>query len=401
VIEPQEQVKLITRHCQPFGEFEARIKKDSPLRVKFGIDPTGKDIHLGHTICLRKLKTFQELGHKIVLIIGDFTARIGDPTGRTKSRTPLSKKEIEENMKHYLSQISKVINLNETDIHYNSEWFDQLYPTELLELMQKFTVQQIIERDDFTNRLKGAIPIGLNELLYPILQAQDSVEIRADVEIGGNDQLFNMMLARDLQRNAGQVPQSILSLPILRGTDGKIRMGKSIGNHIGVNEPPFEMFSKVMSIPDNLIWEWITHLTDNKRTFNFDSSGNLVDPMKAKKDLSQDIVEQFHGKIKAEQSNQEWTKRFTLREDPEEIMNSIIPMIEAPNGKIGILRLLVILGFASSNNEARNLITPVSGVRFGPEKIKIINPNAKIDVYDGLVIRVGKRKIAKLTVENY
>src|SRR5262249_46754163 len=252
------------------------------LRVKYGIDPTGIDVHLGHTVPLRKLRVFQELGHHAVLIIGNYTALVGDPSGRDQIRARLTPEQVEANARDYLKQVSRVIDIDRTEVRHNGNWFAQFRFLDVLALTGKITVQRMLERDDFTKRIKAGTPIYLHECLYPLMQGQDSVEIRADVELGGSEQLFSLMVGRDLQRDAGQEPQVCVTLPILRGLDGQRRMGKSLGNYIGVGETAYEMFAKVMSIPDDLMREWFELLTDRPTE---EITQLLTHPMKAKKQL--------------------------------------------------------------------------------------------------------------------
>src|SRR5216684_4027942 len=264
-----EQLALIRRGVEQIvpedelrQKLERSVKTGKSLRVKYGIDPTGIDVHLGHTVPLRKLRVFQELGHRAVLILGNYTALVGDPSGRDQTRARLTPEQVEVNAKDYLKQVSRVIDIAKTEVTRNGDWFSKFQFLDVLNLTTKITMQRILERDDFTKRLKAGTPIRLHECLYPLMQGRDSVEIRADVELGGSEQLFSLMVGRDLQRDASQEPQICVTLPILRGTDGQRRMGKSLGNYVGVNEPANEMFAKIMSIPDDLLREWFDLLTD-------------------------------------------------------------------------------------------------------------------------------------------
>src|SRR5438270_3792385 len=264
-----EQLALIRRGAEqvvPEAELrqklERSVKTGKPLRVKYGIDPTGIDVHLGHTVPLRKLRLFQELGHQAVLIIGNYTALVGDPSGRDQTRARLTQEQVEANAQDYLKQVSKVIDIERTEVTYNGDWFVKFRFLDTLALMTRITMQRMLERDDFTKRLKAGTPIYMHECLYPLMQGHDSVEIKADVELGGSEQLFSLMVGRDLQRDAGQEPQVCLTLPILRGLDGQRRMGKSLGNYVGVGETAYEQFAKIMSIPDDLMREWFELLTD-------------------------------------------------------------------------------------------------------------------------------------------
>src|SRR5438270_8131545 len=300
-----EQLALIRRGAEqvvPEAELrqklERSVKSGKPLRVKYGIDPTGIDVHLGHTVPLRKLRVFQELGHQAVLIIGNYTALVGDPSGRDQTRARLTAEQVEVNARDYLHQVSKVIDIQRTEVRHNGEWFSKFSFLDVLNLTRKITMQRMLERDDFTKRRQAGTPIYLHECLYPLMQGHDSVQIRADVELGGSEQLFSFMVGRDLQRDAGQEPQVCITLPILRGTDGQRRMGKSLGNYIGVAEPAYDMFAKTMSVPDDLLREWLELLTDRSpEEITKLLSGN---PMEAKKTLGKDIANSYYGQEAAE-----------------------------------------------------------------------------------------------------
>jgi len=295
-----EQLALIRRGAEQIvpedelrQKLERSLKTGQPLRVKYGIDPTGIDVHLGHTVPLRKLKLFQELGHQAVLILGNYTALVGDPSGRDQTRARLTPEQVETNAKDYLKQVSKVIDIEKTEVTRNGDWFSKFQFLDVLSLTTKITMQRILERDDFTKRRQAGTPIYLHECLYPLMQGRDSVEIKADVELGGSEQLFSLMVGRDLQRDAGQEPQICITLPILRGLDGQRRMGKSLGNYIGVGESAYDMFAKVMSIPDDLMREWFELLTDRPA----EEAVSLIaaNPMEAKKTLGRDIIGFYHG----------------------------------------------------------------------------------------------------------
>lgn len=398
-----EQLALIRRGVDqivPEAELRQKLERSvrtgQPLRVKYGIDPTGIDVHLGHTVPLRKLRLFQDLGHQAVLIIGNYTALVGDPSGRDKTRARLTREQVEANAGDYLTQVSKVIDISKTEVTRNGDWFQRFAFLDVLALLGKITVQRMLERDDFTKRIKDGTPISLHECLYPLMQGQDSVEIKADVELGGSEQLFSLMVGRDLQRDAGQEPQVCVTVPILRGLDGERRMGKSLGNYIGVGEPAYDMFAKVMRIPDSLMREWFELLTDRPR----DEIARLADPqsanlMQAKQTLGKDIVTFYHAAQAAEEAAAEWRKRFSERQDPTEIPEAPILAAELADGKIWICKLLVLLGLAKSNNEARRLVQQ-GGVTIGPERTKVDDPTANIAVSDGLIVRVGNRRVVRV-----
>lgn len=389
-----EQLELITRGIDqvvPKDELarklEQSVKTGKPLRVKYGIDPTGIDVHLGHTVPLRKLRLFQELGHQAVLIIGNYTALVGDPSGRDQTRARLTQEQVEANARDYLTQISKIIDISKTEVRPNGAWFGKFTFLDVLSLTSKITMQRMLERDDFTKRVQKGTPIYLHECLYPLMQGYDSVEIHADVELGGSEQLFSLMMARKLQEDAGQPPQVCLTLPILRGLDGERRMGKSLGNYIGVAEPPFEMFAKTMKIPDTLLQEWFDLLSDRPRAEVLELIATR--PMEAKKQLGRDIVGFYYGASGADQAAQEWQQRVSGKSDPTTIEEVDIKPADLVDGKLPISKLLVSLGLAKSNNEARRSVEAGS-VSLGPERDKWTDPKANIDITDGLIVRAGR-----------
>ena len=399
-----EQLELIRRGAEqitPEADLRRKLERSAktgrPLRVKYGIDPTGIDVHLGHTVPLRKLRLFQELGHQAVLIIGNYTALVGDPSGRDQTRARLTPEQVKANAQEYLVQVSKVIDAASADVRENGEWFGKFTFLQVMELTSKTTVQRMLERDDFTKRFRAepSVPIYLHECLYPLMQGHDSVEIKADVELGGSEQLFNLMMGRKLQEDAGQEPQVCLTLPILRGLDGVRRMGKSLGNYVGVGEPAKEQFAKTMSIPDDLMREWFTLLTDRSE----DEITRLIDPalthpMEAKKTLGRDIVTFYHGADAAALARAEWEKQFSQRQDPTEINEVQVAASNLTDGKVAVTKLLVLLNLAKSNNEARRHVQG-GGVTIGPDREKAADPNLAVAVADGLIVRFG-RKIVRV-----
>jgi tyrosyl-tRNA synthetase len=400
-----EQLAVIRRgvdHIVPEADLrqklERSLKSGKPLRVKYGIDPTGIDVHLGHTVPLRKLRQFQELGHQAVLIIGNYTALIGDPSGRDETRARLTPEQVTQNAIDYLHQISKVIDIEKTEKHHNGDWFKRMGFLDVVGLMTKMTMQRMLERDDFTKRREAGKPIYMHECLYPLMQGQDSVEIRADVELGGTEQLFSLMVGRDLQRDAGQEPQVCVTLPLLRGLDGQQKMGKSLGNYIGVGEPAYDMFAKVMSIPDNLMREWFELLSDRPT----DEVVRLTDPklthpMEAKRQLGTDIVSFYHSGSAAQEAAEEWRHRFSQHEDPTEIPETTIAAAELKDGKLPVFRLLVLAGLASSNNEARRHVQS-GGVTVGPNREKLTDPTSQVTISDGLIVRFGNRRVVRVRI---
>lgn len=347
---------------------EAALQAGRKLRIKFGIDPTAPDIHLGHTVPLRKLRQFQDAGHKIVLIIGDFTAMIGDPSGKQEARKPLTEKEVKMNLKSYLKQAGKVLNVKKAEVHYNSKWLSK--KNLLLELLGKESIQRVQERDDFQKRIKDGREVTVLETVYPLLQGYDSVAIKADVEIGGTDQKFNLLMGRRLQRSYGLGEQDVVTTPLLEGTDGVKKMSKSVGNYIGLEEKPNDMFGKIMGIPDTLTDKYYTLLTDADRT--------IADPREAKLELGKIIVGMYHGEKAGAAAKDEFIRVFSKHEKPSEIAKK---KISATN----IIDVLVEAGAAASKSEARRLIEQ-GGVKVNDQKVVDVSMN----VAAGAVVQVGK-----------
>jgi len=398
-----EQLDLIQRGAEeiiPIEELEAKIKKSIetgiPLNVKLGADPSRPDLHLGHTVVLKKLRHFQDLGHQAILIIGDFTGMIGDPTGRSKTRPPLTLEETREFGKTYFEQASKVIDGTKAKILYNSEWLAKMTFEDVIKLASKYTVARMLERDDFEKRYKNGEPISIHEFLYPLAQAMDSVAIKADVELGGTDQKFNLLVGRDIQREYGQDPQVILTMPILPGTDGVEKMSKSLDNYIGISEPPDEIYGKTMSIPDSLIYTYFELVTDvSKEELNLikqQLSDPSVNPRDLKRKLARTIVEQYYSKEVALQAEENFDKIFVRKEIPDEVIEVFVNQESASN----IISLLRSIGAAPSNSEARRLVDQ-GGVSINGEKIQ--NSNSPIQLQSGSILKVGKRKFYKLIIK--
>lgn len=406
MISASEQLKLLNRGIDaavPAGELQKKLEKSiatgTPLRVKYGIDPTGIDVHLGHTVPLRKLRQFQDLGHQAVLIIGNYTALVGDPSGRDQTRVRLTPEQVEINALDYLKQVGRIIDLTKTEVHRNGDWFSKFSFLNVLALTSQITIQRMLERDDFTKRLKAGSPIYLHECLYPLMQGHDSVAIRADVELGGSEQLFSLMVARELQKDDGQEPQIAMTLPILRGLDGDRRMGKSLGNYIGVAESAYDQFAKAMSIPDALMKEWFQLLTDLAESdITLLADSKITHPREAKERLGKEIVSFYHGAEAAEAAALEWRKRFSERQDPTDIPEVTLAVSQLVEGMLTASKLVAALGLAKSNNDARRLVEQGS-LSIGPDKIKISDPNQGIAITSGLVIRVGSRRIVKVRLE--
>jgi tyrosyl-tRNA synthetase len=308
----------IIREDELRAKLERSRASDKPLRVKLGMDPTAPDLHLGHTVILRKLKHFQDLGHTAVFLIGDFTGMIGDPTGRSATRPSLSPEEIMRNAKTYMAQVYKILSPEKTEVRFNSEWFNKITSADWIRLAAKFTVSQMLEREDFHQRFKDEKPIALHELLYPLVQGYDSVALKADVELGGTDQRFNLLTGREMQRGFGQEAQVVLTTPILEGLDGVQKMSKSLGNAIGIAEPPLEMYGKIMSVSDEMMWRYYELLTD-VQTAEVEKMKRESHPMQAKKDLARRIVTDFHSADAAAKAAEDWAKQFQKDEVPEDV----------------------------------------------------------------------------------
>ncbi|MEO0246458.1 MAG: tyrosine--tRNA ligase [candidate division WOR-3 bacterium] len=388
----EDQLKIIkfnTVDLLPEEELVEKLKKKNTLRIKYGADPSRPDLHLGHYVCLKKLKDLQDLGHHIIFIVGDFTAMIGDPSGRSKTRPRLSKEEVLENSKTYFEQVFKVLDPEKTEIRYNSEWLSKLTPYQIIELSATYTVSRMLERDDFKDRFKNNIPISIHEFLYPLFQAYDSVAISADIEVGGTDQKFNFLVGREVQQAFGQEPQVILTVPILEGTDGKLKMSKSYDNYIGITESPDMMFGKVMSIPDNLMLKYyklVLYYEDDKLK---DIEKRMAEnPRDCKADLAEKIVEIFWGKEAARAAREEFDRVFKYGGVPDEIPEFVVSSEGMP-----IIEILAKSGVVSSKSEARRLISQ-KAVKVGDRVI--LSEFENIVPGDGLVIKVGKRKFLKV-----
>jgi len=367
------------------------IEKNVPLKVKYGIDPTAPEIHLGHTVPIKKLKDFQQLGHKIFFLIGDFTARIGDPTGRKETRPVLSVEQINKNLLRYREQVAKILDIEKVEFVYNSEWLSPLKLEEIIKLTSAFTVAQMLEREDFTLRYKSNKPIYLHEFLYPLLQGYDSYYLEADIEIGATEQKFNLLAGRTIQGFFGQRKQVVITMPILVGTDGKLKMSKSYGNHIPIETTPEDMFGKVMSIPDDIMADYFTLLTEiPSAIFEKKIKEN---PREAKSLLAREIVKEFSGKEMAEKAEIHFNKVFKEKKTPENIPEFKVPEKIIKEGKVNIVDLIFSSGAVASKSEIKRLINQ-GGVRIDGEKID--NIDFKVEVKDGKILKIGKRKFFKL-----
>ncbi len=397
-----EQLRILRRGVEqivPEDEFRKKLERslraNRPLRVKYGIDPTGIDVHLGHTVPLRKLRQFQDLGHTAIIIIGNYTALVGDPSGRDETRAKLNEAQVEANARDYLEQVGRIIDLDRAEVHHNGDWFSKWSFLKVLDLMRHMTLGQMSGREDFAKRIAAEKPVYLHECLYPLMQGWDSVEIRADVELGGTEQLFSLLVARDLQQSQGQEPQVALTMPILVGTDGVRRMGKSLGNYIGVVEAPENQFGKVMSLPDEPMRQYFTLLTDLPIPEIDALLAPGVNPRDAKEALGKAIVSQYHGMEAAEHSASAFRRR-AAGEDPEEIPDVALSADKLDaEGRVPAPILIKELKLDSSTTKARRVIEQ-GGFNVGPERETISDPKALIYVSDGLIVRYGKRKIARI-----
>lgn len=396
----EEQLALLSRGVEqivPADELTARLQEsretDTPLRVKYGIDPTGADLHLGHTVPMRKLRQFQRLGHQAVIIIGNYTALVGDPSGRDETRARLTKDQVEANAVDYLRQLSKVIDLQSAEVVRNGDWFSKMTFADLLELCSKVTVAQLLTRDDFAKRYKSETPIYLHECLYPLMQAWDSVKVRADVELGGTEQLYSFMLARDMQRDQSMPCQIGVMFPILVGLDGVRRMGKSLGNYIGVGEPAYEMMKKFMQLPDDVMRMYFELLTDLPEG----RVGELLagHPKEAKVALAKTVIGEYHDAHTADEAAAQWEREISKKEMPAEMPVLALRRAELADGKLPAAILLKATGLCASSGEARRAIAQ-GGAYFGEQKTKIETHDQPIEVADGLLLWVGKKRFGRI-----
>ena len=392
---PEKIKKLLTRNVEEViveKDLEKKLSSGKKLRIKLGCDPSRPDLHLGHSIVLRKLKEFQDLGHQIIFIIGDYTGMIGDPSGKSKTRPALSKKEVRKNAESYFEQVGKILDIKKTEIKYNSEWFSKFNMEDVLKLAGKFTVARILERDDFSKRLKSGAEIAVSEMLYPIMQAYDSIVIKADLEIGGTDQKFNMLAGRDLQRKMNLPEQNITTTILLVGLDGKQKMSKSLDNYISITEEPNSMFGKIMSISDEMILCYFKLLTDLEngelKKIETDLKDPKTNPRDLKVKLAKEIVAIYHNKKSAKNAEEEFNKIFREKKKPTEIKKYAIR-----NTQYAIQDLLVEIKLASSKSEARRLVQQ-GGVKIGDVVQDDFSKNIKIK--NGMIVQVGKRRFVKL-----
>jgi tyrosyl-tRNA synthetase len=395
-----EQVEVIRRGADELivaEDLDRKLARGKPLRVKAGFDPTAPDLHLGHTVVLNKMRQFQDLGHHVMFLIGDFTGMIGDPSGRNATRPPLTPEQIAENAETYKSQVFKVLREDRTEILFNSTWCDQLGAAGMIRLAAKYTVARMLERDDFAKRHQEQRPISIHEFLYPLMQGYDSVAMKADVELGGTDQKFNLLVGRELQKQYGQEAQVIITMPLLEGLDGVNKMSKSLGNYVGINEPPNDMFGKLMSVSDEMMWRYIELLS-------FESLAAIADwkraiaqganPREVKVRFAQEIVARFHDRPAAERALEDFESRFRHGGVPEDLREQVI---EVPAEGAVIGHVLKTSGVCPSTSEALRMIEQ-GGVRVNGDKVS--DKNLRLAAGSTYVLQVGKRKYAKVTLKN-
>jgi tyrosyl-tRNA synthetase len=390
----ETQLEVIKRgavEVLPEEELLAKLKRARPLRIKAGFDPTAPDLHLGHTVLIQKMKQFQDLGHEIIFLIGDFTGMIGDPSGKSETRKQLTREEVAKNAETYKEQIFKILDPKKTTIEFNHRWMEKMDAVSLIGLAAKYTVARMLEREDFKQRYQKQQSISIHEFLYPLIQGYDSVVLKADVELGGTDQRFNLLMGRELQREYGQEPQVVLTMPLLEGTDGVQKMSKSVGNTIGINEAPEEMFGKIMSISDQLMWRYYELLSD-KSLRDIEANRSRVEngelhPMEMKKSLADELVKRFHNAAAAQAAREYFESRYQRKSLPSEIKKQFT--VSEPTW---ICRLLVDLDFAKSGNEARRLIAQ-GAVKIDGQVISDVNFQFQGDLHK--IVEVGRNRIAQ------
>ena len=394
---PQKQLEVIKRNSSDIISIDEFLKKltrsfetGKPLRVKAGFDPTAPDLHLGHTVLIQKLKEFQDLGHHVLLLIGDFTGMIGDPTERNETRKPLTREEVLKNADTYKEQVFKILDKTKTEVVFNSEWMDKVSSVELIGIAAKFTVARMLERDDFTKRYREGRPIAIHEFLYPLVQGYDSVVLKSDVELGGTDQLFNLLVGRTLQKESGQEPQVILTMPILEGTDGDRKMSKSFGNYIGITEPAKEIFGKVMSISDELMLRYYSLLSGASLERIEDIKKGAVHPKEAKEALAFELTLRFHGETEAEKAKEGFKNLFVKKETPDDVEEAVV---KAEGEKMWLPKVMVEAGAVKSTSEAQRLIEQ-GGVKINGDKVT--DKKTEVSTKEPLLIQAGKRVFKKV-----
>lgn len=396
---PSDSTSRLSRGTEELlraDELTDRLALGRPLRIKAGFDPTAPDLHLGHTVLLNKLREFQELGHEILFIVGDFTALIGDPSGRSSTRPPLTREQVRANAQSYADQVFKILDPERTRVLFNSEWIDRLRPDEFIRLAASYTVARVLERDDFQKRHAGGHPIGLHELLYPLLQGYDSVAVRADVELGGTDQKFNLLVGRELQKHYGQAPQIVMTLPILEGLDGVQKMSKSLGNYIGINEPATEIFGKLMRISDPLMWRYFDLVSGRPTAAIAELRRKVADglnPRDAKLELALELTTRFCGTAEARRAEQDFIARFQARQMPQDLPETCIPV--AAEG-LALPQILKESGLTRSTSEAMRLLGE-GAVRIDGERVE--QGSQRFLPGASFVLQVGRRRFARIVLE--
>ena len=388
-----DQLKEIERgtvDIVPLEELKKKLSRGKPLRIKWGADPSAPDLHLGHTVVLNKLRQFQELGHTVIFLIGDFTAMIGDPTGRSETRKALTREQVKVNAETYTQQVFKILDPDLTELRFNSEWIDPLSPTDMVKLCGHYTVARLLERDDFSKRFKTGVPIHVHEFLYPLIQGYDSVALHADVELGGTDQRFNLLVGREMQRGFGQEPQVILTTPILEGINGVQKMSKSLGNAVGITDPPDDMYGKIMSISDELMLSYYELLSAVDAAHVQAVKEDRIHPMEAKKQLATELVSRFYDGPAAERASAEFSRRFQQGQQPEEMQVYKAPATEP---EVWICHLLKNSGLAKSTSEARRLVQQ-GGVKM--DNARVSNADMRVQTQGEVILQVGKRRILKV-----
>ena len=396
----EKQLEVIKRGAVDLvdeDELIAKLKRGKPLRVKAGFDPTAPDLHLGHTVLMQKLKQFQDLGHTVVFLIGDFTARIGDPSGRDDTRPELPKEVIEENAETYIAQAGKILDMERAEVRYNSEWLETMSVIEFAELGRKRTVARMLERDDFKKRMQEGHDITLLEFYYPLMQAQDSVALEADVELGGTDQIFNLLMGRTIQKRSGQEPQVVLTMPLLVGTDGVQKMSKTYGNYVGITEPPRDIFGKMMSISDDLMWTYYELLSDLSMEEIEEIKERVLTgklhPKVAKENLAMEIIERFHSEGEAVAARDEFERVFRKKDLPDEIEEHDIP---SKDDEISLVDAMVETSLVGSKSEARRMIKQ-RAVEVDGKRVEDIETTLTSDGEN--LLKVGKRRFAKIRIK--
>ncbi len=398
-----EQLAVLQRGADTIitvEELQEKIARGKPLRVKLGIDPTAPDVHLGWAVVLRKLRQFQDFGHTACLIVGDFTAMIGDPTGKSKTRRQLEREEVMGYVERLKPQLFRILDPERTEVYYNADWLGKMTFADVIKLASKYTVARILERDDFEKRLANNQPLGMHEILYPLCQGYDSVAIQSDVELGGTDQRFNNLVGRDLQREFGQEPQVVMLMPLLIGLDGKEKMSQSLGNYIGISEPPDQMFGKVMSLPDELMTQYFVLCTDvpleEVEALERDWREGRVNPRDVKRRLAREVVALYHSLEEAQRADEEFLRIFSQRQLPDDIPEKTIPAhLIREDGTVMLASVIAGIGFAPSNSEARRLIQG-GGVELEGERITDPTLTLPVDALEGKLLRVGKLRFARL-----